>query len=82
MDLKIFEETVKGLDKNKYHIGRSLAFDDKGNMYLEKWDIFRKDMSTEEYFNPKNLAVLSSENGSAIEDIKKLIEEDQNELIQ
>lgn len=78
MDLKEFEDVVKKIDKKKYHVGRSLAFDDKGNIYLEKWDIFRKDMSMEEYFNRKNLAILSSEKGSTIEDIKKLIKEEKN----
>lgn len=82
MNLKVFEETVKKLDKNKYHVGRSLGFDDKGNMYLERWDIFRKDMSEEEYFDLKNLAVLSSEKGNTIEDIEKLIKEEaQNDNI-
>ena len=78
MDLKEFEDVVKKIDKKKYHVGRSLAFDDKGNIYLEKWDIFRKDMSMEEYFDRKNLAILSSENGNTIEDIKKLIKEEKN----
>ena len=78
MDLKDFEEIVKKIDKNKYHIGRSLAWDENGNLYLEKWDVFRKNMSTEEYFDPKNLAVLSSERGNTLEDIKNLIEEDEN----
>ena len=32
-------------------------------------------MTTEEYFDPKNLAILSSEKGNTIEDIKKFIEE-------
>lgn len=79
MDLKTFEETVKKLNKNKYHIGRSLAWDENGNFYLEKWDIFRKDMSTEDYFDPKNLAVLSSERGHTLEDIEELIKEERNE---
>lgn len=78
MDLKEFEDVVKKIDKKKYHVGRSLAFDDKGNIYLEKWDIFRKDMSMEEYFDRKNLAILSSENGSTIEDIENLIKEEKN----
>lgn len=73
MDLEIFEETVKKLNKKKYHIGRSLAWDENGDFYLEKWDIFRKDMSIEDYFDPKNLAVLSSERGHTLEDIEKLI---------
>ena len=39
-------------------------------------------MSTEEYFDPKNLVVLSSEKGHTLEDIKQLIEEEKNESIQ
>ena len=34
---------------------------------------FRKDMSIEEYFDPKNLAVLSSSHGNTLEDIEKFI---------
>ena len=76
MDFKEFEETIKELDHNKYHIGRSLSFDENGKPYLSSWDIFRKDMSTEEYFSPSNLAVLSSKKGNTIEDIKELIEKE------
>lgn len=80
MDLKLFETVVKKIDKNKFHINRTLGFNDNGEMYLESWSIFRKDMSTEEYFSPKNLVILSSQNGNTIEDIKQLIKEDNNEL--
>lgn len=73
MDFKEFEETVKKLDTKKYHIGRILVFKDNQPI-IEKWDIFRKDMSEEEYYDPKNLAILSSEKGNTIEDIKKLID--------
>lgn len=73
MNFKEFEETVKKLDTKKYHIGRVLAFKDNQPI-IEKWDIFRKDMSEEEYYDPKNLAILSSEKGNTIEDIKKLID--------
>lgn len=73
MDFKEFEETIKQLDRNKYHIGRTLIIKD-GELIIEKWDIFRKGMSEEEYYDPKNLAILSSEKGNAIEDIKKLID--------
>lgn len=76
MDFKEFEEVVKKLDKNKYHVGRILGFVD-GVPKIEKWDIFRKFSDEEEYFSPENLAVLSSDKGNTIEDIKKLIEEDQ-----
>ena len=46
MDLYEFENIVKKLDKNKYHINRTLGFNNDGKMYLEKWSIFRKDMTT------------------------------------
>lgn len=78
MDLYEFENIVKKLDKNKYHINRTLGFNNDGKMYLEKWSIFRKDMTTEEYFSPENLVVLSSEHNNTIEDIEKLIEEENN----
>ena len=78
MDLYQFEEIVKKLDKNKYHINRTLGFNNEGKMYLEKWAIFRKDMSTEEYFSPENLVVLTSEHNNTIEDIEKLIKEKNN----
>jgi hypothetical protein len=75
MDINEFEKAIKDIDRNKYHICRSLGFDRDGNFYLESWEIFRKDMSIEEYFNPDNLAVLSSYNGNTIEDIRKFVEE-------
>lgn len=78
MDLFEFEKLVKGLDKKKFHINRTLGFDDYGKLRLELWSIFRKDMTTEEYFDPKNLVVLSSENGNTSEDIQRLVEEDKN----
>jgi hypothetical protein len=78
MNLYEFEEVVKGLDKKKFHINRTLGFDDYGKLHLESWSIFRKDMTTEEYFDPKNLVVLSSENGNTAEDIENLIKEDEN----
>lgn len=76
MDIKEFEEVVKNLDKTKYHIGRVLGFGKNGKFEITKWDIFRKDISYDEYFSVKNLAVLSSDKGNTLEDIKKLIEEE------
>lgn len=70
-----FEKIVKTLDENKYHICRSMMFNAEEGPYIAEWVIFRKDMSTEEYFSPKNLAILSSKNGNTLEDIKKLVEE-------
>lgn len=80
MNLKDFENVIKKLNKNKFHINRTLSFNDNGEMYLESWSIFRKDMSTEEYFSPKNLVVLSSQNDNTIEDIEQLIKEQNNEM--
>lgn len=80
MDLKEFEEVVKGLDKKKFHINRTLRYNDNGEISLE-WSIFRKNMSTEEYFSPKNLVVLSSEKGNTIEDIEQLIKEENDDNI-
>ena len=74
MDFKEFEEVVSKLDKEKYHIGRVLGIID-GVPKIIKWEIWRKDMSEAEYYDPKNLAILSSDKGHTIEDIKKLIEE-------
>lgn len=73
-DLKEFEEIIRKLDRNKFHICRTLAFNEDGRPYLSDWSIFRKDMSTEEYWNKNNLAVLSSAKGNTIEDIKKFLE--------
>lgn len=74
MDLEKFEKLVKKIDRNKYHVGRTIAFDTEGP-YISEWDIFRKDMSTEEYFDPKNLAILSSKYGNTLEDIENFIKE-------
>jgi len=78
MDLMKFEEVVKRIDKKKYHIGRTIAFDENNKPYISKWDIFRKDMSTAEYFSSKNLAILSSEKNNTIEDIEEFIKEQNN----
>lgn len=74
MDVLEFEKLVKKLDKNKYHIFRALQFDKNNKPYIAEWSIFRKNMSTEEYFSPKNLSVLSSKNGNTLKDIERLIE--------
>ena len=70
-----FEKVIKNLDKNKYHICRSMIIDLEKGPYIDEWSIFRKDMSVEEYFSPNNLAILSSKNGNTLDDIKKLVEE-------
>ena len=68
-----FEDLVKQLDKNKYHICRELGFDRDNTPYIRNWDIFRKDMPLDEFFDKNNVAVLSSIRGNTIEDIKELI---------
>lgn len=73
MNIEDFEKVVEKIDKKKYHVGRSLGFDSDGKMHLEKWDVFRKDMTIDEYFDEKNLAILSSDNGNTLEDIEELI---------
>ena len=72
MDIRKFEGLVKEIDKNKYHISRTLEFSEDGP-YISEWAIFRKDMSLEEYFDPNNLAMLSSAHGNTLEDIEKFI---------
>lgn len=74
MDFKEFEKLVKKIDKNKYHVSRTLQFSETG-AYISEWAIFRKDMSLEEYFCEENLAVLSSANGNTLEDIENFIKE-------
>lgn len=76
MNIKEFEEVVSKLDNKKYHIGRVLGFGKNGQFEVTKWDIFRKDMTQEEYFSNRNLAVLSSDKGNTVEDIKNLIKEE------
>lgn len=76
IDLKEFEEVVEKLDKNKWHINRCVMFNENGP-YLAEWSIFRKKMDDfMEYFHPDNLAVLSSAKENTIEDIKELIEKE------
>lgn len=75
-NIEEFENVVKKLDKKKYHIGRSLKFNENGELYIDEWSIFRKDMTLEEYFDKRNLAILSSKRGHTIEDIKKLIKDE------
>jgi hypothetical protein len=79
IDFNEFEEVIKPINKNKYHICRTLEFTEDGIPYLSEWSIFRKDMSIAEYFDKNNLAVLSSVKGNTLEDIKKFMEENKNE---
>ena len=75
-----FEKLIKPLDKNKYHISRTLRFTEQNIPYISEWEIFRKDMPSTEYFSEGNKAVLSSNRGNTIEDIKELIEKEINNV--
>lgn len=77
MDFYKFENVVKKINKNKYHISRSIRFDKNGNPYISEWYIYRKDMSINEYFDSKNKSILSSIYNNTLEDIENLIKEDQ-----
>lgn len=76
MDFYKFENVVKKINKNKYHISRSIRFDKNGNPYISEWYIYRKDMSINEYFDSKNKSILSSIYNNTLEDIENLIKED------
>ena len=71
-----FEKLVKKINHEKYHVSRTMQFDNIKGPYISEWAIFRKDMSIEEYFDPKNLAILSSKNGNTIEDIIEFIDKE------
>ena len=71
-DLKEFEELVKKIDRNKYHVGRELTFSPEG-FYISNWSIFRKDMPSTEYFSESNTSILSSAKGHTINDIKEFM---------
>lgn len=77
IDLKEFEDLVKQIDTNRYHINRCISLFE-GEPFIASWSIYRCNMSAEEYFNPKNLVVLNSKKNN-LEDIKKLIEREKNE---
>lgn len=76
MELQEFEKAIKDIDRKKYHIGRTISFKN-GKAYISQWDIFKKDMSTEEYFAPENLAILSSRHNNTLEDIKEFVKKQQ-----
>lgn len=76
MDFYKFENVVKKINKNKYHISRSIRFDKNGKPYISEWYIYRKDMSINEYFDSKNKSILSSIYNNTLEDIENLIKED------
>lgn len=56
MRYKEFFKITCNLDRNKYHTCCSI----KEDMENCDWVIYRKDMSFEEYFSPKNKPLLNS----------------------
>ena len=76
IDLKEFEELVKKIDRNKYHVGRELSFSPEG-AYISNWSIFRRDMPSTEYFSKNNTAILSSAKGNTIEDIREFLKKEE-----
>lgn len=81
---KKFERLANKLSKTrKYHIHRSLSIKENGELYYSRWDIYLRLDDWGEYFSDKNQAILSSTKGDTLNDIKKLIrEENKHEFIQ
>lgn len=81
---KKFERLANKLSKTrKYHIHRSLSIKENGELYYSKWDIYLRLDNGELYYSPNNKAILSSTKGDTLNDIKKLIrEENKHEFIQ
>lgn len=58
--LGYFEHIINKLDMNKYHVNRSCIYDPRNNtFYVTKWYIYRCDMPIDEYFDPRNEAILT-----------------------
>lgn len=76
IDVKEFEELVKKIDRNKYHVSRELSFSSTG-IYLSNWSIFNKQMPSTEYFSKNNTSILSSAKGHTIEDIKEFLRKEE-----
>lgn len=81
---KKFERLANKLSKTrKYHIHRSLSIKENGELYYSRWDIYLRLDDWGEYLSDKNQAILSSTKGDTLNDIKKLIrEENKHEFIQ
>lgn len=81
---KEFEKLADKLSKTKkYHIHRSLNVDEKGNLFYSRWDIYLRLDDGEKYFSPENKAILSSEYGNTLNDIRNLVrKETKHEFIQ
>lgn len=64
MPLSVFEYLVEDIDVEKYHICRKL--DENG--YVKEWIIYKKKgLTDEEFYNPKNKPIISSERDSFLD---------------
>ena len=64
MPLSVFEYLVENIDVEKYHICRKL--DENG--YVKEWVIYKKKgLTDEEFYNPKNKPIISSERDSFLD---------------
>lgn len=75
INVKEFEDLVKGIDRTKYHVSRELSFSPEG-AYISNWSIFRRDMPSTDYFSANNTSVLSSAKGHTIDDIKEFLKKE------
>lgn len=66
MPSESFEKIIKDLDSKKYHIYREVGAVD-GVICVTKWAIYKKDMPTQEYFAPENVAILSSDKNNYLD---------------
>lgn len=57
---KLFHNIIKPVNRDNFHICRELD-NNQGN--ISKWSIYRKDMSTEDYFSKENNAILTEKDG-------------------
>ena len=56
---KLFHNIIKPVNRDNFHICREL--NNQGN--ISKWSIYKKDMSTEDYFSEENKAILTEKQG-------------------
>lgn len=56
---ELFHNITKPVNRDNFHICREL--NNQGN--ISKWSIYRKDMSTEDYFSKENNAILTEKGG-------------------
>lgn len=75
-----FEKIIKDLDSKKYHVYREVEAID-GVICVTKWAIYKKDMPTQEYFSPENVAIVSSDKNNYL-DLVNFVSENKIENIE